>query len=204
MTNPMADFDRLVQSWQDIPGWFNWRDGQEEAAAHFGEGDRFVEVGCYLGRSICSLADVVAGRGLEVDIVGVDTALGSGPEGRRNTNAHGHAVQHGGGTMAGLLHRNVLACGFADQVQLIISDSVRASRLFTDESVAWVHLDARHDYVSVCEDIDAWRPKVRRGGWLTGDDYDQWQWPGVVRAVSERLEDAEPWCTSQWRWVKPT
>ena len=204
MTNPMADFDRLVQSWQDIPGWFNWRDGQEEAAAHFGDGDRFVEVGCYLGRSICSLADVVAGRGLEVDIVGVDTALGSGPEGRRNTNAHGHAVQHGGGTMAGLLHRNVLACGFADQVQLIISDSVRASRLFTDESVAWVHLDARHDYVSVCEDIDAWRPKVRRGGWLTGDDYDQWQWPGVVRAVSERLEDAEPWCTSQWRWVKPT
>jgi len=200
----MADFDRLVQSWQDIPGWFNWRDGQEEAAAHFGDGDRFVEVGCYLGRSICSLADVVAGRGLEVDIVGVDTALGSGPEGRRNTNAHGHAVQHGGGTMAGLLHRNVLACGFADQVQLIISDSVRASRLFTDESVAWVHLDARHDYVSVCEDIDAWRPKVRRGGWLTGDDYDQWQWPGVVRAVSERLEDAEPWCTSQWRWVKPT
>ena len=204
MTNPMADFDRLVQSWQDIPGWFNWRDGQEEAAAHFGDGERFVEVGCYLGRSICSLADVVAGRGLEVDIVGVDTALGSGPEGRRNTNAHGHAVQHGGGTMAGLLHRNVLACGFADQVQLIISDSVRASRLFTDESVAWVHLDARHDYVSVCEDIDAWRPKVRRGGWLTGDDYDQWQWPGVVRAVSERLEDAEPWCTSQWRWVKPT
>ena len=200
----MADFDRLVQSWQDIPGWFNWREGQEEAAAHFGDGDRFIEVGCYLGRSICSLADVVAGRGLEVDIVGVDTALGSGPEGRRNTNAHGHAVQHGGGTMAGLLHRNVLACGFADQVQLIISDSVRASRLFTDESVAWVHLDARHDYVSVCEDIDAWRPKVRRGGWLTGDDYDQWQWPGVVRAVSERLEDAEPWCTSQWRWVKPT
>lgn len=200
----MADFDRLVQSWQDIPGWFNWREGQEEAAAHFGDGDRFIEVGCYLGRSICSLADVVAGRGLEVDIVGVDTALGSGPEGKRNTNAHGHAVQHGGGTMAGLLHRNVLACGFADQVQLIISDSVRASRLFTDESVAWVHLDARHDYVSVCEDIDAWRPKVRRGGWLTGDDYDQWQWPGVVRAVSERLEDAEPWCTSQWRWVKPT
>ena len=204
MTNPMADFDRLVQSWQDIPGWFNWREGQEEAAAHFGDGDRFIEVGCYLGRSICSLADVVAGRGLEVDIVGVDTALGSGPEGKRNTNAHGHAVLHGGGTMAGLLHRNVLACGFADQVQLIISDSVRASRLFTDESVAWVHLDARHDYVSVCEDIDAWRPKVRRGGWLTGDDYDQWQWPGVVRAVSERLEDAEPWCTSQWRWVKPT
>ena len=116
-------------------------------------------MGCYLGRSICSLADVVAGRGLEVDIVGVDTALGSGPEGKRNTNAHGHAVQHGGGTMAGLLHRNVLACGFADRVQLIISDSVRASRLFPDDSVAWVHLDARHDYASVCEDIDAWRDR---------------------------------------------
>ena len=45
MTNPMADFDRLVQSWQDIPGWFNWRDGQEEAAAHFGDGDEAIDLG---------------------------------------------------------------------------------------------------------------------------------------------------------------
>ncbi|MGZ6777985.1 MAG: class I SAM-dependent methyltransferase [Mycobacterium sp.] len=116
---------------------------------------------------------------------------------------HGPAVEHGGGTFAGLLHRNVIACGFADSVQLLISDSVAAARLFVDESFAWVHIDARHDYPSVCADIDAWAPKVQRGGWLSGDDYDEHQWPGVVRAVGDTLPGAQRWWSTQWRWIKP-
>ena len=201
MPDPMAGFDEPVRSWEDIPGWFQWRSGQEEAVAHFGAGDRIVEVGCYLGRSICSLAELARDRDLV--IIGVDTARGSGPEGRGGTNAHAPAVNHGGGTLAGLLHRNVIACGAADQVQLLISDSIAAAGLFADESLAWVHLDARHDYESVCADITAWRPKVRPGGWLTGDDYDEWQWPGVVQAVADTLDGAEPWSKGQWRWITP-
>ena len=203
MPDPMRDFDEVVHTWRDIPGWFQWRSGQEEAADHFADGDRFVEVGCYLGRSICSLAEVVRDRGLEVAILGVDTARGSGPEGRRDTNAHAPAVRRGGGTLAGLLHRNVIACGFADAVQLLISDSVCAAAMFADESLSWVHLDARHDYDSVRADIAAWRPKVRVGGWLSGDDYDAGQWPGVVQAVADSLEGATPWSSRQWRWIKP-
>ncbi|MCG7596608.1 class I SAM-dependent methyltransferase [Mycobacterium sp. PSTR-4-N] len=201
MPDPMAGFDQPVQSWEDIPGWFQWRSGQEEAVEHFGAGDRIVEVGCYLGRSLCSLAELARGRDLV--IVGVDTARGSGPEGRGGTNAHAPAVSHGGGTLAGLLHRNLIACGAADQVQLLISDSVAAAKLFADESLAWVHLDARHDYDSVCADITAWLPKVRPGGWLSGDDYDEWQWPGVVQAVADTLDGATGWSKGQWRWLKP-
>lgn len=201
--HPMAGFDEPVHQWQDIPGWFQWRSAQEEAVAHFGDGSRFVEVGCYLGKSICSLAEVVLLADREITILGVDTARGSGPEGPRDTNAHRPAVEHGGGTLAGLLHRNVIACGFADSVQLLISDSVAAAALFIDESFAWVHLDARHDYPSISADIAAWMPKVQRGGWLSGDDYDEYQWPGVVRAVGEALPDAHRWWSTQWRWVKP-
>jgi hypothetical protein len=43
-------FDKPVHSWRDIPGWFQWRRHQEEAAAHFPNGSRFVEVWCYVGR----------------------------------------------------------------------------------------------------------------------------------------------------------
>ena len=201
--DPMSGFDADVRRWQDIPGWFQWRSAQEEAAAHFGNGSRFVEVGCYLGRSICSLAEVVRESGAHIAVLGVDTARGSGPEGRRDTNAHGPAVEHGRGTFAGTLHRNVIACGFADSVQLLISDSLAAAELFVDESFAWVHLDARHDYPSIRADIAAWVPKVRPGGWLSGDDYDEWQWPGVVQAVADALPDAHRWWSTQWRWVKP-
>ncbi|MCV7227884.1 class I SAM-dependent methyltransferase [Mycolicibacterium komossense] len=192
-----------VLRWQDIPGWFQWRDAQDEAVAHFPDGSVFVEVGNYLGKSLCSLAEAVTANGRRITIVGVDTCRGSGPEGRRAINAHGAAVADGGGTFAGQLHRNIIDCGFADRVHLVIGASVPASALFADGSLAWVHIDARHDYDSVAADIAAWGPKVVCGGWLSGDDYDAVQWPGVFTAVRDSLPTAEPWSLCQWRWVKP-
>jgi len=187
--------------WYDIEGWFGWRSAQEEAANHFPAGSRFVEVGTYLGRSLCSLAEVVERSGKRIDVIGIDTCQGSGPEGSRGKNYHGGAVQKGGGTFAGALHKNVLDCGFADRIILIVSDSLKASALFADASLEWVHLDARHDYASVKADIEAWLPKVKAGGWLSGDDYDADKWPEVVRAVGELLPDAQPWSNQQWRWT---
>lgn len=198
-----SDFDDPVRSWRDIPGWFQWRSLQEEAVAQFPDASRFGEIGCYLGRSICSLGEVVREAGLSTRIVGVDTARGSGHEGRGDIDAHGAAVDHGGGTFAGLLHRNIIDCGLADTIQLVISDSVAAAELFADESFAWVHIDARHDYASVVADINAWAPKVKPGGWLSGDDYQPDWWTGVVDAVSDTLPDAGPWGSMQWRWIKP-
>ncbi|HVQ99960.1 MAG TPA: class I SAM-dependent methyltransferase, partial [Mycobacterium sp.] len=135
--------------------------------------------------------------------IGVDTARGSGPEGRGHTDAHGPAVAHGGGTFAGILHRNIVDCGLDDTIQLLISDSVSAAELFADASLAWVHIDARHDYPSVLADIQAWAPKVQPGGWLSGDDYQAEWWPGVVDAVTEALPDARGWWSTQWRWINP-
>lgn len=187
--------------WQEIVGWFLWRSGQEEAARHFPEGACFVEVGTYLGRSLCSLGEVVERSGKAFTLIGIDTCRGSGIEGPRQKDYHGAAVAEGGGTFAGALHRNVLNCGYGDAISLIIGDSLTASRLFGDASIDWVHLDARHDYASVKADIRAWLPKVKRGGWLSGDDYDQTKWPEVVKAVSEVLPAAKEWSTQQWRWI---
>lgn len=189
------------KEWSDIEGWFSWRSAQEEAASHFPEGSRFVEVGTYLGRSLCSLAEVVERSGKRISVIGIDTCQGSGPEGLQGKNYHGNAVQKGGGTFAGALHKNVLDCGFGDKIVLIVADSIKASTLIGDASCEWVHLDARHDYRSVKADIEAWLPKVKPGGWLSGDDYSAEKWPEVVRAVSELLPDAQPWSDQQWRWV---
>lgn len=191
----------IRRSWEEIDGWFNWRSAQEEAVAQFPDGARFVEVGTYLGRSLCSLGELVERSGKRITIIGVDTCRGSGPEGWREKDYHSAAVQQGGGTFAGALHKNVLDCGFADKIQLIISDSAAASRLFADASFEWVHLDARHDYASVKADIEAWLPKVKTGGWLSGDDYDEEKWPEVVNAVRELLPGAALWSTRQWRWI---
>ncbi len=187
--------------WQEIDGWFQWRSGQEEAAQRFPEGSCFVEVGTYLGRSLCSLGEVVAQSDKAFRLMGIDTCRGSGPEGRRQKDYHGAAVAQGGGTFAGALHKNILECGYGDTISLIIADSIKASRLFANASVEWVHLDARHEYDSLKADIQAWLPKVKTGGWLSGDDYDDLKWPEVVKVVSDLLPGAEPWSTQQWRWI---
>jgi predicted O-methyltransferase YrrM len=66
---------------------------------------------------------------------------------------------------------------------------------YPDESIDFVFLDASHAYESISRDIDAWRPKVKRGGLLAGHDYVHWTNPefGVVRAVNERFPRFEVW-----------
>lgn len=76
-------------NWIDIPGWFQWRSAQEEAARRFADGSRFVEVGNFLGRSLCSLGEVARSSGKRFTIVGVDTCRGSGAEGPRARDYHG-------------------------------------------------------------------------------------------------------------------
>jgi len=110
-------------------------------------------------------------------------------------------VAAGAGTFAGTLHRNIIECGLADTISLIVSDSVTAASLFTDRSIDWVHLDASHDRESLTRDITAWLPKVRHGGWLSGDDYNAEKWPEVVSTVKELLPEARKWSSKQWRLV---
>ena len=187
--------------WEGIEGWFQWRSAQEEAADRFPEGSRFVEVGNFLGRSLCSLGEVIRLSGKSIAVIGVDTCRGSGVEGERCRDYHGEAVARGGGTFAGQLHRNIIECGYADAISIIVADSVTASSFFPDQSIDWVHLDASHDREHVSADIAAWLPKVRPDGWLSGDDYDDEKWPDVVRTVNELLPEVQRWSTNQWRWT---
>lgn len=66
----------------------------------------------------------------------------------------------------------------------IKSISWEASRLYKDESLDFVFIDAAHDYDSVRKDISAWFPKVKTGGTIAGHDYKTSK-HGVKRAVDE-------------------
>jgi predicted O-methyltransferase YrrM len=62
--------------------------------------------------------------------------------------------------------------------------SVEASKRYADDSLDFVFIDAAHDYDNVKADINAWYPKVKRGGHIAGHDYSA-DWPGVRQAVDE-------------------
>ena len=56
---------------------------------------------------------------------------------------------------------------------------------FEDNSVDFVYLDSNHKYECVKEEIEAWWAKIKIGGILSGHDYKQDSYFGVIPAVDE-------------------
>jgi hypothetical protein len=71
---------------------------------------------------------------------------------------------------------NVLRCTSADAARFIGPCDL-------------VMIDANHNYESVAQDIALWRPHIKCGGVLAGDDYSAQDFPGTVRAVKEAFGD---------------
>jgi hypothetical protein len=59
---------------------------------------------------------------------------------------------------------------FGDRVEFLRMTSSDAVSRFVDESVDFVYIDVNHEYKFVLNDIMIWYPKVKNGGYLTGDD----------------------------------
>ena len=66
--------------------------------------------------------------------------------------------------------------------------SVYASQRFENEYFDWIYIDAGHHYEEVKSDLNYWYPKVKDGGFITGHDYVEKKWYGIVRAVNEFIQ----------------
>lgn len=70
---------------------------------------------------------------------------------------------------------------------IMCMDTADGAKYFDDGSLDFVFIDADHSYKGCRADIEAWHPKVRKGGWLCGHDYRNVDYPcfGVEQAVDE-------------------
>ena len=83
--------------------------------------------------------------------------------------------------------------------------STDAAAMVDDASLDFVFLDADHSYEGVRDDIAAWLPKVKPGGWIGGHDIDNPEPPfdfsGVRKAVNEAFtEGVELDDNYTWFW----
>lgn len=72
--------------------------------------------------------------------------------------------------------------GYKHKIKWIKEKSADAAILIADNSLDFVYIDANHTYESVAEDISLYYPKVKKGGLLSGHDYD---YGSVKKAVDE-------------------
>jgi len=80
---------------------------------------------------------------------------------------------------------------YGNRAQMIKGYSPQEAVNFKDKAVDFIYIDGLHDYESVKKDVEAWWPKIRDGGVLSGHDYNPVKWPGVVKAVNEFCQAKE-------------
>lgn len=179
--------------YHNIHGWFGARDLYTRMVAGAKDGDIFVEVGAWKGQSASFMAVEIVNSGKKIAFHVVDHFKGS------NEPAHHQDEDVREGRLLEVFKNNLAPV--IDQVTIHVAGSVEAASHFADNSLAFVYIDAGHDYESVKADIQAWLPKIRSGGTISGDDI-HGAWPGVEKAVREMIQ--EPIVSGvTWSWVKP-
>jgi cephalosporin hydroxylase len=195
--------------WNDVPGWFDWQEIYNEVAITTPTGSTVVELGVAFGKSTLYLAQKIHESGKDIRIMSVDRwtphpdtnfiwhdsqSLDPGERA-----AYQYAERHNG-FFNSFLH-NLYHSGLSRYVDIVRTDSVRASELFRNEKPYFVFVDAGHDYDEVAADIDAWWKTGPE--WMAGHDYTPHRpenFPGVIKAVHEKWgqENVEFRCGSTW------
>lgn len=167
--------------YKDLPGWAAFEQLYREIVklAPQDRPSTFVEVGSWLGRSAALMGVEILNSTKPIMLHCVDPWVDGGPD-LRDTKYFKDLTK---GPYETFLEN-------IDPVKLVVNPmrmpSVEAAKCFVDGSLDFVMIDGDHSYEACKADIEAWKPKVRPGGILAGDDY---LWPGVTQAADEAFGD---------------
>jgi predicted O-methyltransferase YrrM len=161
-----------VDEWTRIRGWFSIEKaiGLQRYVRRLPIAAQLVELGSFEGRSTVAIAAVMPPQSV---LHCIDHFQGS-PE-------HQAAGLDISGIFESFL-QNVERFGVRRCIRVLRSHTVPAAREFADHSIDLLFHDASHDFESVVADLRAWMPKLKPGGWLVCDDYEE-AWQGVIDAV---------------------
>lgn len=171
-------------TYQDIPGWMDFEPFYNKMVEEAKDGAVFVEVGCWLGRSTCYLAQKIKESGKAIRLIAVDTWQGT--PGNENMQA---VVKNAGGSILEMFNKNMQEASVGHIVSPLVMPSLAAAAFqgITLAACDFVFIDADHSYEAVKADILAWLPKVKVGGVLAGHDWCNAE--SVRLAVRETLGD---------------
>lgn len=167
--------------YQSVPGHFNYENVYKDMIAFAPQysAEKFVEIGAWKGKSICYAGVEIINSGKNIRLDSVDTWEGSPSE---PVLMNDESVINK--TLYDEFIKNI---GPVKHIVTPIKlSSVLAANVYQDNSVFFVFIDSSHLYESIKEDILAWLPKVKSGGFIGGHDIDQpEEFNGVRAAVNE-------------------
>lgn len=130
---------------------------------------KIAEIGVFMGRGTAMWNVELINNEIDYDYYAIDHFLGS--------NEHEKGVDY-----YNICKDNLKS--IIDKIKIIKNDSISESYNYENEYFDIVYIDASHEYEYVKKDILSWYPKVKKDGFICGDDY-VLGWPGVIEAVDE-------------------
>ena len=178
--------------WESVPGWFDYQDLYSGLAQAASDDDTIVEVGVFLGRSSCYMMEELKRLGRRTRFYCVDLFkitpddADTGGDGCMpwDENAREWKERMGYDALYDCAKFYLTHGPASDRLtEMIQGDSAATAARFGDGTVKVVFIDASHRYPNVKKDLEAWWPKVKVGGFLTGHDWVSGE--EVRRAVTE-------------------
>lgn len=154
--NQISSTDHIEHFYDKIEGWFSFGDLYKEAVYNAKDGDVFVEIGSWKGRSAAFMIVEIINSKKNIDFYCIDSWKGDKSGFLKGIDVYDEFLTN----MSSVL----------DKIKMVRKLSIEASKDFKDKSVDFIFIDASHDYQSVLEDIQHWYPKLKDGGLMAGHD----------------------------------
>jgi predicted O-methyltransferase YrrM len=151
--------------YSNIDGWFSYDYIYKHIVDTAQDGELFVEIGSFKGRSSAYLAVEIINSGKDIRFDCIDTWQGSS-EHQQGASSEVKEVVDGTLYKTFLLNMKPVH-GYYRPVRM---SSVEAAELYDDQSIDFLMIDGAHDINSVVADIKAFLPKMKNGGDMAGDD----------------------------------
>ena len=166
-----------MRYYEHICGWFDFPDIYLEAINKANDGDILVEIGTFLGKSACFMAEEIekSNKKLQFNCVDVWELTKDDEYKKENNMPWGEKVSKymercGQDALYWHFQHNIKYAPGGHLIKPIREYSWDGAKYFKDNSCHFIFIDAGHSYESFTKDLEAWYPKMKSGGIFAGHD----------------------------------
>lgn len=166
-----------MRYYQHVCGWFDFPDVYIEAINKAKDGDILVEIGSFLGKSACFMAEEIlkSNKKLQFNCIDVWEMTKNDEFKEDHVMPWGEKILEymdrcGKDALYWQFQSNIKFAPGGHIIKPIREYSWEAAKYFQDKSCHFIFIDAGHSYEAVSKDLEAWYPKIKPNGIFAGHD----------------------------------
>jgi predicted O-methyltransferase YrrM len=155
----------------------------------------FVEIGVFIGGTLCHLGQKLKELGKKPRLIAVDDWKCN------NISDTSMAATNTYGDFLTVFKSNLEKTGLTDIVTIIQGDSIEISKQIQDKSIDFLFIDGNHTYPYMDNELNAWLPKMKENSTVAGHDY--CSLPHMPEMINKRFSGNFTLTSNQGTYIAP-